>query len=51
MISNISLELIVKIDGEIHNSRIEYHNLRDGILVLKDLLIVKSSSKEIKSNF
>ncbi len=44
------IKLIIEVDGEIHQNRIEYDNLREEILTSRDLFILRFSNKEIKNN-
>ncbi len=44
------MELIIEVDGEIHQRRIESDNLREEILASRDLFILRFSNKEINNN-
>ncbi len=44
------IKLIIEVDGEIHQSRIEYDNLREEILTSRGLFIVRFSNKEINND-
>ena len=43
-------KLIIEVDGEIHQNRIEYDNLREEILTSRDLFTLRFTNKEIKNN-
>ena len=42
--------LIIEVDGAIHQTRIEYDNLREKSFISKDLFTIRFSNKEICNN-